>query len=164
MTHFQEIRWANDQQHIASRFHAVPTDHGALAEGLAGAAVGSGLRGDGGRSGRRGPKARGLVRPGMGAGCLEFHRAKRPVRTASAVQVRQPVFRTSVGRWKHYEQALGPLFNKIGITDVGNEVRLISGSTKGELIDANCDVFSVCRTFGRVFYGMNSLLRSWSWG
>ena len=46
----------------------VPTDHGALAEGLAGAPVGSGLRGDGGRSGRRGPKARGLVRPGMGAG------------------------------------------------------------------------------------------------
>ena len=46
----------------------VPADDGALAEGLAGAAVGSGLRGDGGRSGRRGPKARGLVRPGVGAG------------------------------------------------------------------------------------------------
>ncbi len=45
----------------------VPTDDGALAEGLAGAPVGSGLRGDGGRSGRRGPKARGLVRPGLGA-------------------------------------------------------------------------------------------------
>ncbi len=35
--------------------------------------------------------------------CLEFQRAKRPVRTASAVQVRQPVFRTSVGRWEHYQ-------------------------------------------------------------
>ena len=45
----------------------VPTDDGALAEGLAGAPVGSGLRGDRGRSGRRGPKARGLVRPGVGA-------------------------------------------------------------------------------------------------
>jgi hypothetical protein len=45
--------------------------------------------------------------------CLEFHRATRVVRTASAVQVRQPVFRTSVGRWKHYEQALGPLFARL---------------------------------------------------
>ena len=41
--------------------------------------------------------------------CLDFYQAKRPVRTASAVQVRQPVFRTSVGRWKHYEQTLGSL-------------------------------------------------------
>ena len=42
--------------------------------------------------------------------CLEFHRAQRPVRTASVVQVRQPVFRTSVGRRKHYEQTLASLF------------------------------------------------------
>ena len=92
MTPFREVRWANDQQHIASRFHDLPADDGALAEGLAGAAVGSGLRGDRGRSGRRGPTPRGLVRPGMGASCLEFHQAKRPVSTASAVQVRQPVY------------------------------------------------------------------------
>ena len=36
MTHFREIRWANDRRHIASRFHDT-NDHGALAEGLAGA-------------------------------------------------------------------------------------------------------------------------------
>jgi hypothetical protein len=41
--------------------------------------------------------------------CLDFHRAKRPVRTASAIQVRQPVFATSVGRWKHYEPYLAEL-------------------------------------------------------
>ncbi|MGA2257881.1 MAG: sulfotransferase, partial [Thermoguttaceae bacterium] len=45
--------------------------------------------------------------------CMEFHRARRPVRTASAVQVRRPVFRTSVGRWKHYEQSLAPLLSAI---------------------------------------------------
>ena len=45
--------------------------------------------------------------------CLEFHKAKRPVRTASVVQVRQPVFRTSVGRWKHYEHTLAPLFVRL---------------------------------------------------
>jgi hypothetical protein len=46
-------------------------------------------------------------------GCLEFQRANRPVRTASAVEVRQPVFRTSVGRWQHYQQALEGLFARI---------------------------------------------------
>jgi hypothetical protein len=45
--------------------------------------------------------------------CLEFHLAKRPVRTASAVQVRRPVFRTSLGRWKHYEPLLASLFARL---------------------------------------------------
>lgn len=41
--------------------------------------------------------------------CLEFWKTQRPVRTASAVQVRQPLFTTSLGKWKHYEPWLGPL-------------------------------------------------------
>ncbi len=45
--------------------------------------------------------------------CLEFHQARRPVRTASAVQVRQPLFKTSVGRWRHYEQSLATLLNSL---------------------------------------------------
>ena len=35
--------------------------------------------------------------------CLGFHRARRVVRTASLVQVRQPIHSRSVGRWKNYE-------------------------------------------------------------
>ena len=42
-------------------------------------------------------------------GCLEFHRGQRAVRTASTVQVRQPLYATSVGRWRHYEQSLAML-------------------------------------------------------
>jgi Sulfotransferase family len=42
--------------------------------------------------------------------CLEFHRNRRPVQTASISQVRQPVYRSSVGRWKHYETELADLF------------------------------------------------------
>ena len=42
--------------------------------------------------------------------CLEFHRTERPVRTASVMQVRQPVYQRSVARWKHYEPALAELF------------------------------------------------------
>jgi tetratricopeptide (TPR) repeat protein len=47
------------------------------------------------------------------AGCLDFHRARRSVRTASAVQVRQPLYATSLGRWKHYEQSLATLLSAL---------------------------------------------------
>jgi hypothetical protein len=46
--------------------------------------------------------------------CLQFHRTKRPVRTASVAQVRQPIFRTSVERWRRYQRHLGPLFEALG--------------------------------------------------
>lgn len=48
------------------------------------------------------------------AGCLEFHRTQRPVRTASATQVRQPIYKTSVGRWRAYEAAITPLLDALG--------------------------------------------------
>ena len=35
----------------------------------------------------------------------------RTVRTASLSQVRQPVYKRSVRRWKNYEPALKPLFD-----------------------------------------------------
>jgi hypothetical protein len=45
--------------------------------------------------------------------CLSFQQNGNAIRTASAVQVRQPVSSNSVGRWRHYERALGPLFEKL---------------------------------------------------
>jgi tetratricopeptide (TPR) repeat protein len=41
--------------------------------------------------------------------CLAFHATNRQVRTASANQVRQPLYRTSVGRWKSCARHLQPL-------------------------------------------------------
>ena len=41
--------------------------------------------------------------------CLEFHRASRPVFTASASQVRRPLYRASVGRAQQLEDQLAPL-------------------------------------------------------
>jgi tetratricopeptide (TPR) repeat protein len=41
--------------------------------------------------------------------CLDFHRAGNRVRTASAHQVRQPLYQGSRERWLHYEQHLQPL-------------------------------------------------------
>jgi len=48
------------------------------------------------------------------ARCLDFHRAERPVRTASAAQVRMPIYRHSVERWRKYQDFLGPLFAGLG--------------------------------------------------
>jgi hypothetical protein len=42
--------------------------------------------------------------------CLAFHESKRTVRTASLSQVRQPVYKKSVQRWKNYEKPLEQLF------------------------------------------------------
>ena len=110
MTHFQEVRWANDPAQMASRFHdyqrimehwrkvlPVPlleVDYEETVADLEGVA-------------RKLVAWYGLA---WEPTCLEFYRTKRLVTTASAVQVRQPVFRTSVGRWKHYEHALASLF------------------------------------------------------
>ena len=47
--------------------------------------------------------------------CLEFHKTERLVSTASAWQVRQPLYASSVGRWRNYAKHLGPLCAAIGI-------------------------------------------------
>ena len=40
---------------------------------------------------------------------LGFHKSKRMVSTASYAQVRQPIYKTSIQRWKCYEHHLEPL-------------------------------------------------------
>ena len=46
--------------------------------------------------------------------CLDFHKTQRQVRTASVVQVRQPIYTSSVERWRKYEKFLGPLLDELG--------------------------------------------------
>ncbi len=46
--------------------------------------------------------------------CLEFHKTQRSIRTASVTQVRQPIYSSSVERWRHYEKYLGPLLEGLG--------------------------------------------------
>ena len=45
--------------------------------------------------------------------CLQFHQTPRPVRTASVTQVRQPLYRKAIARWKHYEASLAELFARL---------------------------------------------------
>jgi Flp pilus assembly protein TadD len=44
---------------------------------------------------------------------LEFHKSSRPVKTASVAQVRKPIYKTSVKRWKKYGKGLQPLVDAI---------------------------------------------------
>lgn len=48
--------------------------------------------------------------------CLTFYKSKRQVRTASFVQVRQPIYTSSVERWRRYEKELAPLINLLAKT------------------------------------------------
>ena len=46
--------------------------------------------------------------------CLEFHAGGRAIHTISRAQVRQPIYDTSIGRWRRYEKHLGPLRAALG--------------------------------------------------
>jgi tetratricopeptide (TPR) repeat protein len=48
--------------------------------------------------------------------CLAFQNKGGAVRTASAYQVRQPLYRSSVERWRAYEKHLAPLLEALGQT------------------------------------------------
>jgi hypothetical protein len=47
-------------------------------------------------------------------GCLRFFENKRPVRTASSEQVRQPIYTGGVDQWRNYESWLEPLETALG--------------------------------------------------
>ncbi len=46
--------------------------------------------------------------------CLEHHKNKSSVHTASAGQIRKPLYKTSRQRWKNYEKHLGPMLEVLG--------------------------------------------------
>jgi tetratricopeptide (TPR) repeat protein len=113
MTNFRQIRWANDQAHIAARFRdyrrtmdhwaktlPVPLLHIDYEETVA----------DLESVARRLVSWCGLE---WEPACLQFHQTERPVRTASVTQVRQPIYTRSVARWKNYEPALSDLFAQL---------------------------------------------------
>lgn len=46
--------------------------------------------------------------------CLSFHETRRSIRTASSEQVRQPLYSSGVGYWRHFEKELEPLRRALG--------------------------------------------------
>jgi hypothetical protein len=118
LTQFQWVHWANDFGHIAAHFAdyqrlmrhwrrvlpapIIEVDYETLVADLE-------------------PTARRLIAAcGLewDAACLEFHRQRRPVRTASALQVRRPIYTSSVGRWRNYERELADLFARLPGLDI----------------------------------------------
>jgi hypothetical protein len=110
MTDFRSILWANEPAHLAARFqeYCRLMDHwrGVLPKPVHVVDYEETVA-DFEAVARRLIAACGLE---WEPACLEFHRTKRPVRTASVIQVRQPVYRRSVGRWKQYQHELADLF------------------------------------------------------
>jgi len=45
--------------------------------------------------------------------CLRFHENPQASTTASALQVRQPVYASSVGKWRNFERQLAPLRRRL---------------------------------------------------
>ncbi len=46
--------------------------------------------------------------------CLDFYKTKRPIKTPSAEQVRQPIYKDGLEHWKNYEEFLQPLKQELG--------------------------------------------------
>ena len=46
--------------------------------------------------------------------CLDFHKTKRSVRTPSAEQVRQPIYKSGLEQWINYKDYLQPLIDSLG--------------------------------------------------
>lgn len=60
---------------------------------------------------------------GFDEACLRFFETDRTVRTASMNQVRQPIYKKAVARWRRYAPFLGPLFTALGdlAPDLGSD-------------------------------------------
>jgi tetratricopeptide (TPR) repeat protein len=113
MTNFRHLRWAADPDHIAARFR----DYLRLMDHWRAVLPGAMLEVDYEEtvSDLEAVARRLVAWCGLDwePSCLDFHKTSRPVRTASVMQVRQPIYTRSVARWKNYEPVLGSLFAQL---------------------------------------------------
>ncbi len=58
--------------------------------------------------------------------CLNFHQTKRSVRTPSAEQVRQPIYKSGLEQWTNYKEYLQPLIDSLG-TEIMERYPINSG-------------------------------------
>jgi hypothetical protein len=45
--------------------------------------------------------------------CMAFHELPTASTTASAIQVREPMYTRSIDKWRHYEEALHPVYQRL---------------------------------------------------
>ncbi|HEY4311340.1 MAG TPA: tetratricopeptide repeat protein [Pirellulales bacterium] len=113
MTNFFDIRWSNDFGHIAGRFRQYlrMMDHWQAVLPVSIHEVDyEEMVSNQEHVSRRLVAACGLD---WEPACLEFYRTQRQVRTASSTQVRQPIYKRSLARWKNYEREVPELFKAL---------------------------------------------------
>jgi hypothetical protein len=113
LTNFTQVLWANDLEHLADRIHeyARIMDHWRRVLPLATLEVAyEQLVANPEEMSRRLLTFVGLE---WDPACLNFHKTDRLVCTASTAQVRQPIYQSSVGRWRHYQAALQPFLDRL---------------------------------------------------
>jgi tetratricopeptide (TPR) repeat protein len=113
ITNFAQVNWACDSHHIASRAaeYRRVVDHWRRVLPVSIFEVDyESLVGDLEKTSRDLVDWCGLE---WDPACLEFHKTRRTVRTASAAQVRRPIYCSSIGRWKNYERWLPALFSEL---------------------------------------------------
>ncbi len=113
VTNFSQIRWANDLGHLAERVNEyrrvmrhyrkvlpVPVLEVPYEQMVADLEATT-------------RKMLDFAKLDWDARCLNFHETQRLVKTASVAQVRQPIYKESVARWKRYEAALQPFLKGV---------------------------------------------------
>jgi len=113
MTEFAKIPWSHDLEHITSRFE----QYRRLMQHWCTVLPGRWLDCDYEQTVADVPAMAHRLLDWCGLewepACVDFHLVKRPVRTASTTQVRQPIFSRSVGRWEHYRKTLAPVLARL---------------------------------------------------
>ncbi|MCZ7646506.1 MAG: tetratricopeptide repeat protein [Planctomycetota bacterium] len=113
MTNFRHIRWACDFEHIATRF----TQYDRLMKHWRKVLPMPFLEIDYEETVEKPEEVSRRLIDWIGMpwedACLEPHKTERPVRTASVTQVREPIYKRSVARWKNYEKPLAELFARL---------------------------------------------------
>ena len=67
----------------------------------------------------------------MDLACLAFHETERQIMTASLWQVRQPIYTSSVGRWRAYRRHLQPLLDGLeGLIEDHDAARPMSADAR----------------------------------
>ncbi len=112
-TSFGAIRWANDWNHIARRFvnYLRIVEHWKSIPGIEWLDCSYEIAiADPETSARRLIDFVGLE---WDPQCLKFHETKRQVRTASLSQVREPIYSSSVAKWRNYDRELQPFIDEL---------------------------------------------------
>jgi tetratricopeptide (TPR) repeat protein len=113
ITNFARIRWANDLEDLAERindYQRLMTHYRKVLPVRIFTLDYAQLVSDQEGTSRRLLEFVGLE---WDPACLTFHQTQRLVRTASATQVRKPMYKHAVARWRHYEAMLQPLLDRL---------------------------------------------------